>query len=420
MLVIQSIEPKRHHSILKNLVLVNQALNASIAPLLYHRLRLFNLREVYDFSLHFRHPICVTTLDMFITPDPNDLRWLPHDSAWTERLVEMLRKTERLMSLRINRCDVGSALSAITNRADDPGFLPALQKLSFGHWHELSRLGSGRSITSYGLTFNLYAPHDHEKLERTLVALKQHGNIIQELKLTASIAHKPDLATAETSDYRKSLLQLIIKHFPKLHTLVLRTQCQAPRAHALSHVRYLPFEFWLNIAESCDKQKATDIITLIHQRMENLSILEIYDPRSPQYRSDAIIKVAIELSKEQGLCPNLQSISLDGLLWKRARSQFDSTSSISLHLSSLILGEKDESRDSSAKDKSRIFVPKVTWTPCPSNPRGRAWWARRATELHATSKAQAVFLLRQWMLQYWGPEHVMNDDNQLERSVTRW
>lgn len=155
--------------------------------------------------------------------------------------------------------------------------------------------------------------------------------------------------------------------------------------------------------------------------MENLNFLEIYDPRSPQYRSEAIIKVAIELSKEQGLCPKLQSISLDGLLWKRALTQFDSTSSISLRLSSLIIGEKkDGTSDSLEKGKPHIFAPKVTWTPCPSNPRGRIWWARRAMELHATSKAQAVFLLRQWMLQYWGPEHVMNDDNQLERSVTRW
>jgi hypothetical protein len=155
--------------------------------------------------------------------------------------------------------------------------------------------------------------------------------------------------------------------------------------------------------------------------MENLKCLEIYDSRSPQFRSEATIKAATELSKEQGLCPRLESISLDGLLWKRVSA---SRSSPPLDLSSLTLKDNGETSkstsDPSKKDESPMFFPKVTWTPCPSHARGRIWWARRVSDLHATSQTQAVFLLRQWMLQYWGVEHVPNHDGLLERAVVKW
>lgn len=151
--------------------------------------------------------------------------------------------------------------------------------------------------------------------------------------------------------------------------------------------------------------------------MEKLTHLEIYDPRISQYRSEATIKLALELSKETGLCPMLESLNLDGLLWKRVPTMHSPSR---LDIASLTLNEKGKPISNSSEKRSHTFFPKVTWTPCPLHTRGRLWWARRAVNLHANSQTQAVFLLRQWMLHYWGPEHVPSYDGLLERAVTKW
>ncbi|KDN43363.1 hypothetical protein RSAG8_06147, partial [Rhizoctonia solani AG-8 WAC10335] len=164
-LVIRSIEPNRHHQILKVLSLVSQVLNAGIAPILYHNIRLFNLKEVYDFALHFRHPASVTSLVMFLTPDPQNLEWSPPDTNWTEQLVERLKRMERLMALTIKRCSNSTVLDSILRQSNDPGFLPALQRLSFGYWHQLTRLAAGRALTSYGLAFDIQDLSDYESLD---------------------------------------------------------------------------------------------------------------------------------------------------------------------------------------------------------------------------------------------------------------
>lgn len=234
-LVIQFIEPSRHHQILKNLSLVNQSLNAAIAPILYHRVRLSNIKEVYDFSLCFRRPSCIVSLEMFITPDPRDPGWSPPDTAWTQQLIEKLGKLERLLSLDIKRCDINSVLSLISGRAKDPSFLPALQKLSFGHWHELASLSSGRSITSYGLAFTIQSEKDYARIERVLAAIKQSSKAVQELKLIVNINYKPISSNEASIDYRKVILRAAFEHMPELHVLVLRARCRnvnGPRVHS--------------------------------------------------------------------------------------------------------------------------------------------------------------------------------------------
>ncbi|CAE6472168.1 unnamed protein product [Rhizoctonia solani] len=392
-LVIRSIEPNRHHQILKNLSLVSQVLNAAIAPILYHHLRLFNLKEVYEFALHFRHPTSITSLEMFLAPDPQDLEWSPN-TDWAVQLVATLKKMERLMSLTIKRCSSSTVPDLIVRQSNDPSFLPALQRLSFGYWPQLTRLASGRALTSYGLAFDIQDPSDYESLDRGLITLKLSSKSILELKLTVTFTDRFQAHVDSSSDYRAKIMQSIVQHFPQLHTLILRIQSRK--------------------SSVLKQHKVVDILTLIPQRMTHLNHLELSDVRSPQFRTDATLKVANQLSAADGLCPNLEFLSLDGLLWKRASQE------VSLDLSHLTLHELGGDIHPRApppdEAKSRISLPGVTWTPCPINPRGLAWWAKKVYESNP-SGTQSVFLLREWMLKYWDLTYVPTDDSTLNRAV---
>ncbi|KAJ1306385.1 hypothetical protein OPQ81_007390 [Rhizoctonia solani] len=295
-LVIRSIEPNRHHQILKNLSLVSRLLNVAIAPILYHNLRLFDLKEVYDFALHFRHPTCVTSLEIFLTPDPQDPKWSPPNTNWTERLVETLKKMEMLMSLSIKRCSSTSVLDSIVRQSNDPSFLPALQRLSFGYWHQLTCLTVGRALTSYGLAFDIQGPSDYENLDRALIGLNLSSKSVIELKLTVTFTDSFQAHVDSTGDCGGKIIHSIARYFPHLRKLVLRTQSR--KGSINKH------------------HKLVDILTQIPQQMPHLSHLELSDPRSPQYQFEAIIKIAKQLS--EGLYPKLRFLSLDGLLWKRA------------------------------------------------------------------------------------------------------
>ncbi|KAH7326900.1 hypothetical protein B0J17DRAFT_681039 [Rhizoctonia solani] len=401
-LLIRSIEPNRHHQILKVLSLVSRVLNATIAPILYHKLRLFNLKEVYEFALYFRHPTSITCLEVFLTPDPQDVEWSPPDTNWTERLLERLKQMERLMALTIKRCSNNAVLDLIVRQSNDPSFLPALQRLSFGYWHQLKCLAAGRALTSYGLAFDIQDPSDYESLEETLIALKLSNKSILELKLTVTFTDRFQVHMDKSSDHRQKVMHSIVRHFPQLRTLILRVQSRK--------------------SSVTSTYKVVDILTLIPQKMAHLNYLELSDLRSPQYRSEATLKVAKKLSAANGLCPKLEVLSLDGLLWKRT---LDSPilQEISLGCSRLTLKEQGisvSSEDTPGADKSDISLPKVTWTPCPNNPRGLAWWGKKAPELHIPSRIQTIRLLREWMLRYWDSASVPTDDSALDRIVPYW
>ncbi|CAE7058113.1 unnamed protein product [Rhizoctonia solani] len=397
-LVIRSIEPNRHHQILKDLSLVSRVLNAAIAPILYHNIRLFNLKEVYDFALNFRHPTAVTSLEMFLTPDPRNLGWSPPDTNWTDQLVETLIRMERLMALTIKRCSNSAVLDSIIRQSNNPNFLPALQRLSFGYWHQLTHLAMGRALTSYGLAFDIQDPSNYESLDRALIALKSSESIM-ELKLTVTFTDRYQAYVDRSSDCRGKIMHTIIQHFPHLRSLVLRTQSRKNRVTK----RY-------NVA---------DILKLIPQKMEHLKHLELSDLRSPQYRTEATIKVATKLSAVDGLCPQLEWLNLDGLPWKRAPAS-PNIRELSFDLSRLTLieeGKTPTSQDTPSKVKSDILLPEVTWTPCPSNPRGLTWWAKKAPELRVSSRIHSVFLLREWMLKHWDQTFVPIDDSTLDRAI---
>ncbi|KAF8595783.1 hypothetical protein BDV93DRAFT_87514 [Ceratobasidium sp. AG-I] len=221
--VLQASDIKRHPQMLRSLSLVNQALNLAIAPILYRYIRITNLPEVYHFSLGHRHPACITSLEMFITPDPSRRHWSPPDSNWADRLVGVFSKMERLMSLAIKRCENDVALPSIIRCANDPQFLPLLQKLSFGLWHQLSSLSSGRPITNFGLVFNVQSLQDYEKLAQVLATLSQSSEIVQELNLTIEI---PSNDLGVEIDHRKDVLNLVGKHVPNLRILAIRFQCK--------------------------------------------------------------------------------------------------------------------------------------------------------------------------------------------------
>ncbi|KAL5633619.1 hypothetical protein ACGC1H_003934 [Rhizoctonia solani] len=401
-LVIRSIEPNRHHQILKDLSLVSQVLNVAIAPILYHNIRLFNLKEVYDFALHFRHPTSVVSLVMFLTPDPQSLEWSPPDTNWTEQLVERLKKMERLLALTIERCGNSAVLDSIVRQSNDPSFLPALQRLSFGYCHQLTHLAAGRALTSYGLAFDIQDPSDYDGLDRALTALKLSSQSILELKLTVTFTDRFQAHVDRSSDWRGKIMYNIVQHFPLLRILILRIQSRK--------------------SSVTKRHKATDILTMIPQKMAHLNYLELSDLRSPQYRTEATLKVAKTLSAADSLCPQLEFLSLDGLLWKRTPAS-PTPQEISLHLSRLTLNERGEnltSRDPSNKVKSDVSLPSVTWTPCPSNPRGLAWWAKKAPQLRVPSRTQSIFILREWMLKHWDPTSVPTDDSMLDRAAPHW
>ncbi|CAE6394087.1 unnamed protein product [Rhizoctonia solani] len=401
-MVIRSIEPNQHHQVLKALSLVSRVLNAAIAPILYRRLRLFHLKEAYDFAFHFRNPTSVVSLEMFLTSDPQNSKWTPPNADWVGRFVETLNKMEGLVSLNIKRCSDTAILETIARQLKNPSFLPALQKVSLGYWHQFTSFAAGRSITCYGLTFDIQDPSDYESLDRSLATLNLSNKLISELKLTVNFTDRFQAHVDSSSDYREKIMQSIVRHFPCLQTLVLRTQCRK--------------------SPGVRQHKAIDILTLIPHKMTNLSHLELFDLRSPEYRAEATIKVANELSAEEGLCPTLKFLSLDGLLWKRAHGS-PLPLQVATKLSHLALNKPEEDvrpKDNSNQVKYDISFPEVTWTPCPSNPRGLKWWANKAPGLWLSSRHKAIIVLRECMLNCWGLACVPVDDRILDRAVPHW
>lgn len=416
--VVQVNDIKRHPQMLRSLSLVNRALNSAIAPLLYRHIRISNLPDVYQFSLGPRHPACIHSLEMFITPDPSRRYWSPPDLNWADRLAEVFSKMERLMSLAIKRCENDVALPSIVRCAKDPQFLPLLQKLSFGPWHQLSSLSSGRPITTYGLVFNIQVLEDYERLEQLLATLGQSSEVVRELNLTISV---PNDGLGAEVDHRKDVLYMIGEQMPNLRVLAVRFQCKNSVVDFL-FVRQLFSSYNIFPAESPNhSQSLNDVVKLIPPSLAKLTSLEISDSRFQQYQSERTIEVASSISARDGPCPHLQYINFDGLLWKRAQdtipSFHDATTLNSL--SSLTLEGGTRLDQPAQPETSRVLAPKLTWTPCPSDKRGRKWWERRAYKLHATSQVQAVKLLWQWMCEYWGRDYIP-EVGVLERTVTRW
>ncbi|KAF8757787.1 hypothetical protein RHS01_03620 [Rhizoctonia solani] len=372
-LVIQSIEPSRHHRVLKVLSLVSRGLNAAIAPILYRHLRLFHLKEVYDFSLGFRHPASVMSLEMFLTPDPQDSKWSPPSTNWVERLMGTLSKMEGLVSLNIKRCKNSAILDAITRHSNNPNFLPALQKVSLGYSYQFMCFAAGRSITCYGLAFDIQDPSGYESLDRFLFMLK--------------------LSSKSGKDRTQHRSLFSVSTYPGSKNSVPKNP-------------------------GVGQRKVTDVLSLIPHKMPNLSHLELFDLRSPEYHPDATMKIANELSANEGLCPGLALLGLDGLLWKRTRDS-PSPQQIAAELSRLISNERDKNAQSKENCGS-VSLPEVTWIPCPSSPRGLKWWANKAQALFPSSRTKAIFLLREWMLNYWDPARVPSDDGRLERAVPHW
>lgn len=419
--VVQASDIKRHPQMLRSLSLVNRALNSAIAPILYRHIRISNLPDVYQFSLGPRHPTCITSLEMFITPDPSRRHWSPPDSNWADRLAEVFSKMERLMSLAIKRCENDVALPSIVRCAKDPQFLPLLQKLSFGPWHQLSSLSFGRPITTYGLLFSIQALQDYDRLEQLLATIGQSGEAVRELNLTINV---PSDGLGAEVDHRKDVLYMIGEQMPDLQVLAIRFQCKHSVVD-LSFVRPLLSLYNLTLAKPLNcSQNLNDVVKMIPPSLAKLTSLEIFDSRFQQYQSERTIEVAASISARNGPCPHLQYINFDGLLWKRAQdtlpSFHDATALIPLSSLTLEDGTRpDQDQRPAQPEISRVLAPKLTWTPCPSDKRGRKWWERRAYKLHATSQVQAVKLLWQWMLEYWGRDYIP-EVGVLERTVTRW
>ncbi|KAG8778142.1 hypothetical protein FRC12_025145 [Ceratobasidium sp. 428] len=392
-MVVQAVEPKHHRHLLLSLSLVNQTLNITIAPLLYRSFRLPSLPDVYDFSFGPRYPGCITSLELTLAPSPMRREWSPPDSNWTERFICTLGKLERLMSLSINRCDNDAVPRALTTCSSDPTFLPLLQKVSFGSWHQLSSLSLGRSIASYGVVFNLDDMQACERLERLIVNLKSSRETARELKIVFNMPNRVEISSL---DCQRNVLDLIGKHMPGLRVLNVRFQQRNGKVDASINL--------------------TNIIKLIPTLSELVS-LEFFDSQFPQFNSDQVMKAATALSAAGGACPNLALVNFDGLLWKHTTSAASASSESTLPLTFASLSlENGRVVD---QTQSEIAAPILPWTPAPSNKRGRRWWERRVRKLNASSQAQAVSLLWQWMAEHWGKEYMM-DVASLERTVTQW
>ncbi|KAG8733309.1 hypothetical protein FRC12_018926, partial [Ceratobasidium sp. 428] len=173
--VIQLTEPGLQLEVLKSLSLVNKALHYAIAPILYRSLSLTSLSQVYDFSLGPRHPLCVVSVQMFLTPDPRRPDWYPSDPQWINGLIDTLFSLERLMSLGIKRCGSNAVAQAIISHSTNVNFLASLQSLSFGVSHQFAALSIGRPIRSCGFTFQVEETQDCDKLKDLLTIITSSG-----------------------------------------------------------------------------------------------------------------------------------------------------------------------------------------------------------------------------------------------------
>ncbi|KAG9089820.1 hypothetical protein FS749_001040 [Ceratobasidium sp. UAMH 11750] len=357
--VIRLIEPGVHFEVLKSLSLVNKAFHYAIAPILYRNLCLKSLPQVYDFSRGPRHPLCVSSLQMFLTPDPRQLEWLPSEPHWINGLVNSLHSLERLMSLGIKRCGNQAIPQAIISQSSNANFLPSLQSLSFGALHQFAVLSLGRPIQSCGLTFKIKELQDYDKLKTLLTTIVASGELLRELQIIINIPVEQD---------RSKVLKTIGECAPRLRRLSVRFQFKGrpPTINFYSRV----------IARSMPSLK-------------ELTSLELFDTARVEGDMRAHIAAAIALTKPDGPCPNLQFVNFDGTQWKRTPPLLMPT------LPAITPGKPEEDKRS---------IPKLPWTPRPASLRGCYWWADRAYLLKAKSQQEATLLLRRWILQFWNPE----------------
>ncbi|KAG8746073.1 hypothetical protein FRC10_006176 [Ceratobasidium sp. 414] len=342
--VIQSIESGIHLEVLKSLSLVNRALHYAIAPILYKNLCLTSLSQVHDFSLGLRHPLCVASLQMFLTPDPKQPEWLPSDPNWIKGLVTSLFSLERLISLGIKRCGNNAVSQAVINQSNNPKFLPSLQCLSFGTLHQFATLGLGRSIRSCSFTFQIKETQDCDKLKTLLTTIVAPGELLRELQIIINIPAEED---------RSKILKTI-------------GECAPGNSKAIA--RSMP-------------------------SLEQLTSLELFDTARFEGEMYSHTAAATALTKPRGPCPNLQLVNFDGTLWKRTPRSLATVPPATT---------EDEGADNPEGNKRS--TPNPSWTPHPASFRGCNWWAGQAHLLGAKSQQQAVLLLRQWILQYWNPE----------------
>ncbi|QRV73763.1 Lipase [Ceratobasidium sp. AG-Ba] len=392
--VVQSLGPKHHRPLLRSLSLVNQTLNTAVAPLLYRHFHLPSLPDVYEFSRGPRHPECISSLEINLSPDPYRRDWTPPDPSWAEGLICTLKRLDRLFSFGVNLRGNDSALQFLIEHAKDHSFLPALQKLSLGSWHQLSSLCPGRPITSYEVVFSLHERKAYERLEQLLISLSASDQTVRELKITFHVSLGE---WSPMRDYQRGTLNLIGKHLPGLRVLKLRFQSRNSSMDATICL--------------------VEIVKLIPPTLNQLVTLEFFDSHFPLFSTIDTVSGATALTGPDGPCPNIQYVNFDGLSWKRTAktsSSVSSTSTLHLQLTSLSLGDGKV-----GQTQSEVLAPLMTWTPSPSSKRGRNWWERRVPQLHASCQAQAVNLLWQWMAEHWGKEY-MADIKTLERTVTRW
>ncbi|KAG9096306.1 hypothetical protein FRC06_008793 [Ceratobasidium sp. 370] len=361
--VIRLTEPGIHLEILKSLSLVNKALHYAIAPILYKNLCLTSLSQVHDFSLGLRHPLCVASLQMFLTPDPKQPEWLPSDPHWIKGLVNSLYSLERLISLGIKRCGNKAVSQAIISQSNNTNFLPSLQCLSFGALHQFAALSLGRPIRSCGFTFQIKEAQDCDKLKSLLTTIVASGELLRELQITINIPAEQD---------RSKVLKTIGECAPGLRRLSVRFQLKG-------HLPTINFH--------------SKVIARSMPSLEQLTSLELFDTARFEGDMYSHIAAATALTKPGGPCPNLQLVNFDGTLWKRTPP------SLIVTLPAITQDEKVGN-----SEENKRSTPKLLWTPRPASQRGCNWWGGRAYLLEAKSQQQAVLLLRRWILQYWNLE----------------
>ncbi|KAG8725533.1 hypothetical protein FRC09_011260 [Ceratobasidium sp. 395] len=269
--IIQSVDPSSHTEVLKSLSLVNKAFHYVVAPILYRKLCIIGLPQVYDFSFGFRHTLCVISLRLFLTPDPTRPEWLPNDPSWTNGFIQTLSSLERLTCLAIKRCTDKSIAQALIDQSNNSSFLPALQSLSFGDSHRFATLCLGRSIRSYGFTFRIKKSQDYDRLKGLLTNITSPREPLRELQIT--------------------IMMLTMEAGSK----VLETVGKSP-----SYVRF-------------DSRKVAHAISPLNQlkSLELFNALKFARGRTSQHAT------VIALMEPNGSCPNLQLANFDGTVWAR-------------------------------------------------------------------------------------------------------
>ncbi|KAG8729503.1 hypothetical protein FRC12_020936 [Ceratobasidium sp. 428] len=298
--IIQSIDPSSHTKVLKSLSLVNKAFHYVVAPILYRSLCVIGLPQVYDFSFGFRHTLCVTSLRLFLTPDPTRTKRLPNVSSWINGFIQTLSSLERLTSLAIQRCADKSIAQALIDQPNNASFLPALQSLSFGNLHRFATLCLGRSIRSYGFTFRIKKSQDYDRLKGLLTNITLPKEPLRELRITIR------LLTKETGS---KVLETIGEYAPSLHQLSVLFLSGSP-----SHVQF-------------DPQQVVHAMPPLNQ----LKSLELINAVSfPQGRISHRATVAA-LTEPNGPCPNLQLVNFNGAVWARTPSAVSSYTAAAAH-----------------------------------------------------------------------------------------